>query len=118
MIFDYAYAIIQKEDNFCSQVNKNNNPSWVLDNDAFYNLPLPVEHAERNAGKYYYDDQWWKREWNTVETTDSGGNVVLLTDGTYVDYPFDPSVDVEEDELVPMVTVSAEELLRVIVEGE
>ena len=120
-MFNYAYAIIVKETNFCSQVNQNNKPNWIVDNEYCFNVPVNPETASQYAGKYYYDGQWWERVWNTVETTDSDGNTILVTDGTYTDYPFTPSEDGEdegEDETEPVATVPAEELLSIIVEGE
>lgn len=118
----FAYLVILKESGFCSQVNRNGRQDWEVDNEYCYTMQVDPNAASQYLGKYYYDGQWWRREWNTVETTDSEGNTILVTDGTYTDYPFTPSEDSgegeEKDEPEPVATVPAEDLLRIIVEGE
>lgn len=63
-MFTCAYAFIQKEDNFCFQVNRNNKPNWVVDNEYCYNIPVPVENCEDYLEKYFYNGCWWERRYN------------------------------------------------------
>lgn len=96
-MFNFAYAIIQKEDNFCCQVNKNNKPNWVLDNEYCYNIPVPVEVAEQYAGKYFYNGVWWTRVYDMVPlmnengepVKDNEGNTIMVPGETYTDYVFE-----------------------------
>lgn len=85
-MFKYAYAIIEKETNFCSQVNQNNKPHWILDNEYCFNIPVAVENAPEYAGKYFYNGKWWRREWEEVEAVDDMGNKYMERTGNYTDY--------------------------------
>ena len=89
-MYKFAYAIIEKATGFCSQVNKNNKPNWVLDNEYCYNIPLPVVTATEYAGKYFYNGKWWRREWEEVEAVDEIGNKYMEPTGNYTDYEWMP----------------------------
>lgn len=93
----YAYLIILKENGFCSQVNRNNKPSWILDNEYCFNIPMNPDTASQYLGKYYYNNTWWSRVFNMVELVNENGETVLDNEGnpvmvpgeTYTDYPFE-----------------------------
>ena len=87
----FAYAVISKENNCCMQVNKNNNPNWILDNDYCFNIPVEITLATQYLDKYYYDARWFNRVWNEY-TTDEFGETVPVIEKGYVDYEWSPVV--------------------------
>ena len=89
--FKYAYAIVSKENHCCTQVNKNNKPNWILDNDYCFNIPLSVDVASQYIDKYYYNNAWWSRVWNEYTVNEYGENVPVESAG-YVDYEWTPVV--------------------------
>ena len=85
----FAYAVISKENNCCIQVNKNNNPNWILDNDYCFNIPVDTSLAVQYLDKYYYNNTWWSRIWNEYEENEYGETVPVEESG-YVDTPWSP----------------------------
>ena len=85
MDFKYAFAVIEKETNFCSQTLQTNNGHFIIDNDSHYSMSVDVEYATAYPGKYYYNNQWWSRKWDEV---DEYG--IPVEGSTYVDTKWNP----------------------------
>ena len=88
--YNFAYAIISKENHCCTQVNRNNKPNWILDNDYCFNIPVDPSIAAQYLDKYYYNAGWWSRTWNEY-TTNEFGETVPVVEAGYVDTPWSPN---------------------------
>lgn len=80
----YGYAMIEKSTNRCFQTINTATPNWVVDDDYAFSVPINPEYYEDYLDKYYYDNQWWER----IYDTDEEGNQLE----TYVDVPYFPPI--------------------------
>lgn len=86
----YAYVVIRKSDSICVQINQNNNPNWILDNENVFNILVDPAVCEQYLDKYYYDNKWYNRVWNEY-TTDENGETVPVESAGYVDHEWEPT---------------------------
>lgn len=63
----YAYAVIERANNYCTQTLETNNGNWALNNATHYSIVVEVENAPAYPGKYYYNSQWWERIWSELD---------------------------------------------------
>lgn len=60
-LLPYAYAFIDKATGLCFQVSNSPNPSYHLDNDHAFSLPVQPGVHTQYLDKYYHDGTWWER---------------------------------------------------------
>lgn len=87
-MFKCAYAIINKESSMCVQIIRTNNLNWILDNASDYSMIIDLTHASEYLEKYFYDNQWWVREWVYEEALDEEGNTYQQRTEEYTDHPW------------------------------